>query len=391
MVSNFRRAAASFLGAAFWWFVDKMWGDRVFAALKPHLPEWHIWTMSLDEWLRLAFAYGPLAVLVALGVFFLRESRRKSDGPITADQSEKTNASVKAGDKSVVIGVQHSAGPISNLINPTFQYGVSPVEAPSVAKRRPYNWTIRQAYQYRISLMERPPTGEEMNKIFKEFRQEAIDGAFVIRGIPLMHSPILELDQPHETIPPAHWRTMDFYSMVYTLDASDEEAYRYATEPDGFGKPIQPFWGLMVSEAQVKELWPRPVEEVTSSFRPIHEVIAHVAAKLGEPPSNTFFPTSRRAIRQQALDGKLKLRGRIQIDDLRQPNSLVHREVHENIPQDYWANATFNVISSEPTAADHYHTFPENSAAWDIGGQKDKRHYASILADWNDVLKLWPS
>jgi hypothetical protein len=349
MVRDFLRAAISFAGAGIWWFIDKMWGDRVFAALKPRLPEWQIWTMTFDEWLRLLWMYAPLAVFLGLAIFFIRQGSRRM---------------------------------------PTIQYAAPVAQSPPTTERRRYNWTIRQAYQYRVSLLGRLPTGDEMFDIFKEFRQEAIDGNITIRGIPLSLPPMLGLEQPHETILPTHWRTMNFYVIVYTLDADDKTAYEAPTEFDGIGKPEQPYYGLMVSEAQVEELWPQPSSASGNSFKPIHEVIAYVAAKLEEQRGDKYFPKTRTAIRQQALDGKLKLRGRVQIEGPEE--ALAHREVHEDIPPSYWANTTFNVLAVDAEARELYHTYPENSSAWDIRGGKDKKHYASILADWRQVQQLWP-
>jgi len=247
MVSYLLRATASLVGAVVWWFVDKMWGDRVFSALKPHLPEWHLWAMSFEELLRLAVSYAPLLALVALAAFFFREGRRRTPGQATVDQSQRASVSIKDGDSIVAIGAQHAAGSINNL--------TSPAGAP-VARQHPYNWTVRQAYQYRVSLLGRRPTGDEMFDIFKEFRQEALDGTLIVRGIPRTLRPILGLEQPHKTIPPTHWRSMNFYVIAYTLDATNDEAYEAATEPDGLGKLVQLYYGLMVSEAQVKALWP---------------------------------------------------------------------------------------------------------------------------------------
>lgn len=67
----------SWVGAGVWWIVDRLWGDAVFAAVRPMIPDWladasQAWPLAMD-W---AVSYGPPAALFALGGYFFWTGRR---------------------------------------------------------------------------------------------------------------------------------------------------------------------------------------------------------------------------------------------------------------------------------------------------------------------------
>jgi hypothetical protein len=68
---------ASYIGSAFWWLCDKLWGDRLFSVVKPMIPDWAVAGVTLTETLRYAQTWVPPVLLFVLGtVFFVGERRR---------------------------------------------------------------------------------------------------------------------------------------------------------------------------------------------------------------------------------------------------------------------------------------------------------------------------
>ncbi|MEK6756217.1 MAG: hypothetical protein AABZ02_08710 [Bacteroidota bacterium] len=125
-----------------------------------------------------------------------------------------------------------------------------------------------------------------------------------------------------------------------------------------------------------------------NDFRPIHEVIAHAARETSEVQGKEFYPLARIAVRQAAIDGSLRLRGKRQISE---PHSLLtFSSVHTDIPSSYWANSTINVLAAEAENAALYHTSPEAVWSWGKEGIYAKNYYAAIKADWTQVMALWP-
>ena len=124
-------------------------------------------------------------------------------------------------------------------------------------------------------------------------------------------------------------------------------------------------------------------------FMPIHEGIAHVAARIGDTEQNDFFAASRKALRQHALDGTLRMRGRKQIDG---PAGRSHfRDVEEDIPKSYWADTVLNYLTIDPQCNEARQTQPENAAAWGPKGILASNSYAALRAYWPDVAALWPT
>jgi len=67
-------AFISWIIAAFWWLVDKLYGDKIFTLLQPVLPEW-ITNPPVAKYVPYAITYGPFAALVLLGGYLFWTSR----------------------------------------------------------------------------------------------------------------------------------------------------------------------------------------------------------------------------------------------------------------------------------------------------------------------------
>ena len=66
----------SFIGAAIWWLVDRLWGDAIFAAIRPMIPNWAI-DPPVAAWIEGTISYGPPLALVILGSYFFLSGRRQ--------------------------------------------------------------------------------------------------------------------------------------------------------------------------------------------------------------------------------------------------------------------------------------------------------------------------
>lgn len=70
-----KTAAASYIGAAFWWLCDKLWGDQFFAWIKPMIPVWLINGMLLADIAKHLLSWGPPIALALLGTYLLLRKR----------------------------------------------------------------------------------------------------------------------------------------------------------------------------------------------------------------------------------------------------------------------------------------------------------------------------
>jgi hypothetical protein len=119
----------------------------------------------------------------------------------------------------------------------------------------------------------------------------------------------------------------------------------------------------------------------------IWKAIAHVALVLREKKNKDCLPQTRIAIRQAALDAKIRVRGRKQLNT---SGPMTFSEVHSDVPASYWANSTLNALSTEEQHSDDEHTFPEASHSWGPKGINEKNRYASLLVSMQEIESLWP-
>lgn len=132
-------------------------------------------------------------------------------------------------------------------------------------------------------------------------------------------------------------------------------------------------------------------EQTTKSFVPMHEAIAHIAKCIGDSEDNYFFGETRKLLRQEALNGTVKVRGHKQIDD--HTESIKFNAVETNVPQEYWELSEIGALAASPSLLhmSDTHTSPQSVYAWGAKGWDEKKRYSQLRIDWDDVLKLWPN
>ena len=129
-----------------------------------------------------------------------------------------------------------------------------------------------------------------------------------------------------------------------------------------------------------------------SSDSPIWKAIQHVALCIGEPKDTTYFPRARALIRQAALDRKLIIRGRKQLED--HPSWLTTRkfsEVLADIPPVYWRSSKINPYASvEQDHVNNPYTLQESQLPepQDVGNKNTA--YADLRVTEHEVMSLWP-
>lgn len=126
-------------------------------------------------------------------------------------------------------------------------------------------------------------------------------------------------------------------------------------------------------------------------WEPIWKAIVHVAEVLGDSNNERGFPDALQAMRQAAIDGRIELRGRMQLPssaDYR--NSDNYSAVYTYIPADYWRLSRIAVTAAAEFWSDNYHTAPESTFSWGKHGRDEPNHYAALLVNWDGVVKLWP-
>lgn len=96
---------------------------------------------------------------------------------------------------------------------------------------------------------------------------------------------------------------------------------------------------------------------------PMWEAIEYVAKSIGDAAQ--FAPAARQAIRQLALDGALKIRGRKELVG-GPPNQTTFSAVYSEIPPEYWRNSVLSVLATDRGAwsLGGVHTDPETAASW---------------------------
>ena len=166
-----------------------------------------------------------------------------------------------------------------------------------------------------------------------------------------------------------------------------EDFWRYAQHEnhDDFIRIARKWMALHRDKVQVVLL------ERDDLYLPMHKAVAHISDCIGDYDAKNCFPQARLVIRQNALDGKLRIRGCKELN--KNSGATEFSAVHTMVPAEYWAKSTVGALA---TAGDEHairdtHTNPETVYAWGEKGVYEKNRYSNLLVNWIDVLKLWPT
>lgn len=115
-------------------------------------------------------------------------------------------------------------------------------------------------------------------------------------------------------------------------------------------------------------------------WRPISEAVEHIATAIDETVSEEFYPRARAALRQQAADGKLHLRGCREYKD----KEGYCDPLLQDIDRTYWSDGfELNALAGSRDFQAHDHT-------WSPTNISRRPRYWAVVADWNEYTALWP-
>jgi hypothetical protein len=118
-------------------------------------------------------------------------------------------------------------------------------------------------------------------------------------------------------------------------------------------------------------------------------MIDQIARVVGDKREARHYARTRLLIRQAALDGKLKIRGRREIASGDQYRTAF-TEVYTDVSPAYWANSVINVLATAAEFAEYYHTDPETVYAWGPKGIYEMNRYAGLRVNSDEVWQFWP-
>jgi hypothetical protein len=128
----------------------------------------------------------------------------------------------------------------------------------------------------------------------------------------------------------------------------------------------------------------------SDELAPMHKVVEHVADCISDKNKSKFWPEARRAIRQAALDGQIKIYGH-KSEETGNPNATSWSLVRTPIPSSYWQFADIAVLATGAGFAEEFavHTFPHQLSDGRFTNEKIP-YYAKTSANWIGIIKIWP-
>ena len=124
-----------------------------------------------------------------------------------------------------------------------------------------------------------------------------------------------------------------------------------------------------------------------SPWVPLARIIERIASAIGDSRELEHYERTRLYIRQAALDGRLRLRGRHEIEVVGQDRTNFS-EVYTEIPSAYWKHSVINVVAIERTFEADRHTRPETVYAWGPKGLHEPNCYTGLQLNSDDVSQL---
>jgi hypothetical protein len=139
------------------------------------------------------------------------------------------------------------------------------------------------------------------------------------------------------------------------------------------------------SRKMVPALAPKPV---TPSLpveidAPIWRAVEYVRGILKEDEAERSHPRTLTALRRAAADGRIKLRGKRQLEG---PEAYTRFSgVHTAITATYWENSVFTPMVVENGGEAASHTNPEVPSLWGPRGYYEPNRYADLRVDMREI------
>jgi predicted nucleotide-binding protein len=133
-----------------------------------------------------------------------------------------------------------------------------------------------------------------------------------------------------------------------------------------------------------------PLEGSTtaSPWVPLWQIIERIASAIEDSRELEHYARTRLRIRQAALDGRLRIRGRHEIEIPGQDRTNFS-DVYTEIPSDYWKHSVINVLATGAAFEADRHTDPEKTVyAWGPKGFNETNSYTGLQLNSDDVSQL---
>ena len=151
------------------------------------------------------------------------------------------------------------------------------------------------------------------------------------------------------------------------------------TEPAS-QQEVQQFTDLHVNAQQIKSIQWR-VDTATKYNDPIHEAIVYVARRTGDNDADNFFESTRKALRQAAVNNEIKFRGRKELEG----EQGYCDDVYTWIESSYWHTHILNEMATDRNYESHEHT-----KARDLKTELRRNRYWGLRVNMDEVKKEWP-
>ena len=124
-----------------------------------------------------------------------------------------------------------------------------------------------------------------------------------------------------------------------------------------------------------------------SPWVPLWRIIDRIGSAIGDSREPEHYARTRLCIRQAALDGRLRIRGRHEIERAGQDQTNFS-EAYTEIPSAYWKHSVINALATGATSEVGRHTSPELTFAWGPKGLHETKCYAGLQLYSDDVFQL---
>jgi len=134
---------------------------------------------------------------------------------------------------------------------------------------------------------------------------------------------------------------------------------------------------------------PPPEDPTTASgWVPLWQIIEQIASAIGDGPESEHYAKTLRYIRQAAVEGRLRIRGRHEIEGAGQEGTIFS-EVYTEIPSTYWKHSVISALATGAAFQADRHTNPEKTPyAWGPKGLYEPHCYTGLQLNLEDVSQL---
>lgn len=133
-----------------------------------------------------------------------------------------------------------------------------------------------------------------------------------------------------------------------------------------------------------------PLQDPTmaSPWVPLWRIIEQIASAIGDSQEAEYYAKTRHYIRQVAAEGRLRIRGRHEIEVVGQERTIFG-DVYTDIPSAYWKYSVINILATGAAFEADRHTDPEKTPyAWGPKGLYEPNCYTGLQLNSDGLSQL---